>query len=61
METKDLTKQLDQTTVELTSERAKRIVISDEADSLRRVITMLKDSLNKKAMEAVKKPSGALS
>ena len=58
METKDLTKQLDQTTVELTSERAKRIVISDEADSLRRVITMLKDSLNKKAMEAVKKPSG---
>lgn len=58
METKDLTKQLDQTTVELTSERAKRIVISDEADSLRRVITILKDSLNKKAMEAVKKPSG---
>ncbi len=58
METKDLTKQLDQTTVELTSERAKRIVIGDEADSLRRVITMLKDSLNKKAMEATKKPSG---
>lgn len=58
METKDLTTQLDKVTVELTSERASRIVIGDEADSLRRVISMLKDSLNKKSVEATKKPNG---
>ena len=55
LETKDLTKQLDKVTNELTSEQAKRITLGYEADSLRRMIVMLKDSLNKKAIESTKK------
>ncbi len=55
LETKDLTKQLDKVTNELTSEQAKYINLSYEADSLRKMILMLKDSLNKKAVEGSKK------
>jgi uncharacterized protein (UPF0305 family) len=55
LETKDLTKQLDKVTNDLTSEQAKFINLSYEADSLRRMIVMLKDSLSKKAVEATKK------
>jgi hypothetical protein len=55
LETKDLTKQLDKVTNDLTSERAKFINLNYEADSLRRMIVMLKDSLAKKAVEATKK------
>lgn len=54
METKDLTKQLDKNTNDLTSERAKNIRMQYELDSLRKLIFSMKDSLNKKNSDTSK-------
>ncbi|MBL7838091.1 MAG: hypothetical protein JNM67_11275 [Bacteroidetes bacterium] len=59
METKELTKQLDKNTNELTSERAKNIRIQYEIDSLKRMIISLKDSLGKKNLDTSKSKTGA--
>lgn len=59
LETKGLQKDLDASTNALTAEKQKSKVLLSESDSLKLVITQLKDSLAKKAQEAInnqKKP-----
>lgn len=51
METKDLSKQLDKTTSELSAEKQARTTMQSELDSLKKTIRLLKDSLARKSVQ----------